>query len=360
MTPLLSRRRFLTAAGAVVVAGPSLAACAPDREQIRRLSMLNWQDYVADGLLDGFTDATGIEVVYDTYESNDELLVRLEQAGRVRRGGRSGSTFDLIVPSDNLVTRLIDAGELTELDQDQLPSLANLDPALRSLPIDPDHGFTVPWATGTTGIGYDTTVFAEPPGWEVFLDGDHAGRLSLLDETRDAFAAALFSLDEDPNSTDPTVIDAGADRLAAMLEVAELDSATYLDRLAAGELVAAQGYSSDVLQARQVNPDIGFVLPDQGALRWVDLLAVPIGAARVTNAHRFVEHYLGPEVAAANSQAVLVDTGNEAARALLPDELLADPVVFPPEDLVDRLAFTEDLGNEVEARYAEAFDRLRG
>jgi spermidine/putrescine-binding protein len=150
----------------------------------------------------------------------------------------------------------------------------------------------VPWATGTTGIGYDRTVFSEPPGYDVFLDPTYSGRTTVLAEIRDAFGLALFSLDLDPNTRSPADIDAAANRLIEMKQVIRgFDSSGYLEGLASGDLVAAHAYSSDLAQAREVNPNLDYVLPPQGALRWVDSLAVPIDAppsCQCLPIHRFL------------------------------------------------------------------------
>jgi spermidine/putrescine transport system substrate-binding protein len=357
---MLSRRQFLTqsAAAFALIAAGGLAACG-DPRQANKLSFLNWQDYIDERLLGDFTTRSAIEVTYETYESNDELARRLAQAQRVREGGRSGTSFDLIVPSDNFVTRFRSADLLLELDPEELPNLANLADVFRREEFDPGNRFSVPWATGTTGIGYDTTVFTSPPGYEVFADSATAGQTSILNETRDAFALALFDLGLDPNTTIQSDIDQAADRLIAMKTAgAVFDSAAYLDRLISGEVAAAQAYSSDLLQAREANPNLAFVLPDTGGLRWVDNLAVPADAPRPANSLEFINFYLEPEISASNSVAVRVDTGNEAAREFLPDEILSDPVVFPPEEILDRLYFTADLGDS-EDLYDEAWKRVQ-
>jgi spermidine/putrescine transport system substrate-binding protein len=338
---------------------PALLAACGDPRAADKLSFLNWQDYIDERLLDDFTNRTGIAITYETYASNDDLARRLALAQQARQGGRSGTSFDLIVPSDNFVTRFRNAGALAELDADSITGLENLDPAMRRAEFDPGNRFTVPWATGTTGIGYDTTVFLEPPGYDVFLDAAHAGRTSVLAEIRDAFALALFSMGEDPNTTDAALIEAGADLLIEMKAVIRgFDSTEYLDSLASGELVAAHAYSSDVLQAREQNPNLAFVLPEQGALRWVDSLAVPIDAPRPDKAFDFISFYLEPEVAAANSTFVRVDTGNAAASGFIPEDVLADPAIFPPESVLDSLVFTADLGDDEEL-YETAWERVQ-
>ncbi|HLF42389.1 MAG TPA: spermidine/putrescine ABC transporter substrate-binding protein [Acidimicrobiia bacterium] len=357
---MLSRRQFLTqsAAAFALIAAGGLAACG-DPRQANKLSFLNWQDYIDQRLLDDFTTRSGIEVTYETYESNDELARRLAQAQRVREGGRSGTSFDLIVPSDNFVTRFRNADLLAEIDPDGIPNLSNLDDVFRREEFDPGNRFSVPWATGTTGIGYDTTVFTTPPGYEIFADPATAGQTSILNETRDAFALALFDLGLDPNTSTESEIEQAADRLIAMKGAgAVFDSSGYLDRLVAGEVAAAQAYSSDLLQAQESNPNLAFVLPESGGLRWVDSLAIPSGSPRPANSLRFIDFYLEPEISASNSVAVRVDTGNKAARDFLPDEILNDPVVFPPDEILDRLFFTADLG-DAENLYDAAWKRVQ-
>ncbi len=228
-------------------------------------------------------------------------------------------------------------------------------PAQRQLDADPGNRYSVPWATGTTGIGYDTTVFSEPPTWDVFLDATHKGKMSLLKERREAFAAALFSLGKDPNTTSPADISAAQARLTEFTANAALDSAGYLDGLATGSLVAAHGYSTDVLQARKRNPKLAFTIPKAGSTRWVDLLCIPASAPNPEGANQLIAFYLGPKVSAANAAYNLVATGNQAAAEFVPKDVLEDPAVYPPEAVLSSLVFLKDLG-EGEKLYETAWD----
>ncbi len=356
----ISRRdalRLGATSALALAASPLIAACGQASDQ--RLRILNWQDYIDPNLVADFEAQAGVTVTYNTYDSNDALADQLALAGVSRRRGRDATTVDLIVPSDNLFRRLRDQGRLRPLDTGVVTEelLGNLDPSMRQLDADPGNRFGVPWATGATGIGYDATVFSEPPDWTVFLSGEQAGRMTLLNERREAFAAALYASGGDPNTTDPAELATAEETLASMLANAELDAATYLSRLAAGELVAAQAFSTDLLQARRINPDLAFVIPPQGGTRWVDLLCVPDDAPNPGLASRFVAYYLGPKVSAANAAAVQADTGNAAAREFVPAELLADRAAFPPEADAGRLTSLRDLGDD-EQLYIEAWDRV--
>lgn len=357
------RRRFLQGAAALglaPLAASLLAACGDPGD--KRLAFLNWQDYIDPAILDDFTERTDITVSYSTYASNDELEERLTLAGVARKGGRKATTVDLVVPSDNLFRSLQSGDQLQELDTSVVTKalLGNLRADLVAAEPDPGNRYSVPWATGSTGIGYDTTVFDEPPTWDVFSDPAYAGRTTLLDERREAFAAALFSLGEDPNATTAATIDAATAQLEKMAAVIDgFDSATYLDRFRGGELVAVQGYNTDVLQARADNPDLAFTIPLAGGTRWTDLLCIPTDAPNPEAANRFIAFYLDPAVSARNSEANQVDTGNQAASDEVDDDLAADPAVFPPSDVEQRLVVLQDLGS-AEDRYRDAWKSIKG
>jgi len=355
----ISRRRFLARAGmagAAAVFAPALAACSTSSKQ---LTFQNWTNYIAPDLLKGFQTQTGIAVSYETYVSNDQLASRLLLANSARRGGRSSRTFDLMVPSDNFVRQFREQGLVEAIDPSDLTNLGNLDPAFRHEGFDPDNRYTVPWATGTTGIGYDTTVFSTPPDYTVFLDDRYRGKMTMLDEVRDAYGAALFSLGFSPNTTSAAEINAATNQLIRMKKVIKgFDSTNYLQGLASGELVAAHAYNGDLLQAKETNPKLAFVLPAAGALRWVDSLAVPVHAPSPANAVTFMNYYLQAKVSASNSNFIRYDTGNQAALPLLDPAVRDNPVIFPPAAELAKLQFTVDLGGD-ERLYTEGWRKVQ-
>ena len=356
----ITRRRLIqlgALGGAALWLSPLLGACGTPDDT--RVVFLNWQDYVDPTILTDFTDETGLQVLYETYASNDELADRLALADVVRRKGRKAESFDLIVPSEYLVERLRKNELLQLLDREIVTSLDNLADAFRSSQFDPGNRYTVPWATGTTGIGFDTTVFDEPPDWDVFHDAAHKGKMTMLDEQRDSMGAALFAWARIPT---PGIRVRSTRRPTGSSEAREVirgfDSATYLDLLAGGELVCAHGYSSDVQLARERNPDLDFTIPAAGGFRWIDSLCIPATAPNPEGANRFIEFYLTPEISALNAVAVKVDTGNQAAMQFIPAEILDNPAIYPPQDVIERLRFIENVG-DAQKLYESAWERVK-
>lgn len=330
--------------------GAGLSGCGDTDE--KRLIFLNWPLYIDKNLLTDFTKRSGASVTYEVYDSNDALLRRIEQSKTRRRGGTNNG-FDLIVPSDSLFERLRDNDQIAELPA-SLVGRDNLGDRFLSSSYDPGCRFSIPWATGTTGIGYSKTAFPEPPSWDVFLDATLDGKATLLNETRDAMAVALFLLGEDPNTKDASTIAAAGKKLAEVAKVVDrFDSSGYIDSLVSGESVVAQAYSSDLLQGQRDNPDLAFVVPDDGGLRWVDVLCIPENASHPKIAQEFIEFYLEPAVSAANSVEIQADTGNEAALEFVPEELRNNAVIFDAER--ESVVFTQFLGKSTEDLYSAAF-----
>lgn len=351
----LHRRDLLrgVAATALGAAFVPLSSCG-STEDAKRLVFLNWLDYIDPAILDSFAERIDGAVTYETYGSNDELEQRLTSAGVTRRRGRKSSTFDLIVPSDSLLVELKRAGALQELPT--ISGLDALDPAFRKRGFDPGNRYSVPWATGTTGIGYSKRAFPDaPPTWASFLERPADGKATLLDESRDAMAVALWLLKEDPNTQTAATITAAGRKLAEIRRAGVEFDAEYLDKLRSGTVVLAQAFSSDVAQAMADNDDLAFVIPPEGGLRWVDSLCIPSGAPHASIAAQFIEYYLDPKVSAQNAASVRIDTGNAAAREFLPDDLVSDRLVFPDAATQERLVDTQPLSDDVAERYAKAF-----
>lgn len=326
-----------------------LGACGG--KPAEELRIYNWSDYIDPALLDGFTEETGVRVVYDTFDSNEVLETKVLQ-------GNTG--YDLVVPSNHNLPRYIAAGAVQPLDKAKLPGLSNLSPPLmeRLAAFDPGAKYAVPYMQGTIGIGYNAAEVARRlPGvaidsWAVVLEPANLARLQdcgvyFLDASEDMYAVALNYLGKDPNSTAPADYAAATDLLLkARPYVRKFHSSEYIEALANGDACVAVGYSGDVLQAKaraqeaKTGVALGYVVPKEGSQVWFDVFAIPKDAPNSDAAHRFIAYMLRPEVIARASDYTQYANANAAATALVDPAVRNDPNVYPGPELMDRLFVT--------------------
>ena len=338
----MKRRDFLAATAALAAAcrrrdaAPAAGAGAPLGAIEGSLAIYNWSDYIAPATIAGFEREFGVRVSYDTYESNEEMLAKL-QAGA---GG-----YDLVAPSSYLLPALHASRLLAPLRRDVLPNDTNIAPEFRSLPFDPEGTYTVPWQWGVTGIAWRKDLVASPPaGWEVFLDARWKQRMTMMDDGREVLGAMLKLRGRPLNDRDAGALAAAkADALVAKANLRAYKSATVKADLLAGDVWIAQLWNGDAAQAARENPAIGFMVPPQGSAIWTDAFVLLAGAPHPRAAHEFLNYALRADVAAAVADATGYGSPNAAAMALQ-----RHPVPFPSEAERARLEYFEDLGAATE------------
>lgn len=315
------------------------------------LFLYNWTDYVDPELIPAFEAEYGVEVVEDFYTSNEELLARISAGG---------SGYDVVVPSDYAVRIMIEEGDLLELQHDAIPNLVNLRDDFTDPSYDPGNTHSVPYLWGTTGLGVNVGLLGDvEPSWALVFDpevaGNLPGRVSMLDDPREVLGAALHYLGLDPNTTSEEDLQRAADLVAQAREwTAAYDSGTYQDLLVSGEVVVAQGYSGNFLEAFDGLEGFAYLVPEEGATVWTDAMAVLADAPHPCTAHAFIDFVLRAERGAALTEYIYYPSPNAAAEALIDPEVLADPAVYPPTATQERLRFLEDTG-EFETRFTDLY-----
>jgi spermidine/putrescine-binding protein len=333
------------------------------------LNLYNWPEYIPYGslaedaevtdLVAAFEEEYGVSVVVTEYDSNETMLAQID----------AGVGYDVVVPSDYMVSIMKDAGLLVKLNQGAIPNMANVDAAFTDLPYDEGNLFSAPYQWGTTGIGYLYGSIPDEDGvtWGVIFDpemsAENTGRLSLLDDERETMGAALIYLGYSINSTDPAEVDEAAALIAATKDrLAAFSSAGYWDLLTTGETNVSQGWNGDFLAAYDTAStedydayeDFGYAIPVEGAAAWVDTIAIPSTVEHPCSAHTFINFILdgfnGGELTNYNYYA----SPNAASAEFIYEEILEDPSIYPPQDVLDRLEFFEDLG-DFGTYYADAF-----
>ncbi len=331
-------RKLISAVCLALAASTAMAADQPT------VNLYNWNDYFAEDTLQKFEAATGIKPVLDLYDSNEVLEAKL-------LAGKSG--YDLVFPTARpFAARHIKAGIYQAPDRTKLSGWANLDPKLMDTlkSIDADNKFLTPYMWGTTGLGINPTKIAAILGadapadsWALVFDPAISAKLkdcgiSLMDDSTEVFAAALAYLGKDPNS----VIKADLDAAQALIEAARpniryFHSSQYISDLANGDLCVAHAYSGDALQAgdraeeAKNGVEVSYVIPKEGAVLWVDVMAIPADAPHPQQAMAFIDFMLKPENIAAASNYVFYANPNSAATALLDEELRNHPGIYPSD-----------------------------
>ena len=357
------RNTLLGAAAAALLAGQAAAA-----EGV--VHVYNWSDYIDEEVLAEFTAATGIEVVYDVFDSN-ELLETKMLAG--------GSGYDVVVPTGDFLQRQIQAGVFQKLDTSKLPNLEHMWDRIRArtASFDPGHEYSVNYMWGTTGIGYNVAAVEERLGtdtitsWDAIFKPEVISQFAdcgvhVLDAPTELIPAALNYLGHDPNSHDTDQID----EAVALLEtvrphIAQFHSSQYINALANGDICLAVGWSGDVLQARDraAEADNGVVveyaIPDEGALMWFDQMAIPADAPNPDAAHAFINYIQTPEVIAKASNYVFYANGNKASQQYILDEVLNDPAIYPSESTIDNTWVAKPYPPRVQRTVTRAWTRVK-
>ena len=365
------RFREIVFAGSLAVSlvacgGPATAVAPPttapeptqmaEVEPAQELQFFTWTEYIDPEIYTMFQEETGITVVESNFASNEEMLAKLQ-------GGATG--YDLIVPSDYTVSIMKDENMLAELDPSVVTNLGNLADRFRNVPYDPGNQYCVPYQWGTTGIGYLSSEMDAPDSWSVLFNPDPAapsyGRTTMLDDPREAFAAALVYLGYDINTTDQAQLDEAKQLLIqAKPGLSGYDSDQYDDLLAAGESVMAHGWNGDFLVAQEENEDIAYTIPKEGGVVWIDNICIPSTTPpdHKLAAEMFINYLLEPEIGAQLSNYTYYASPNKAAEAQLDPEFLSDPAVYPPADLLDKLQYIHPLG-EFESTYQRLWDEVK-
>ncbi|MCC0021754.1 MAG: polyamine ABC transporter substrate-binding protein [Nitratireductor sp.] len=308
----------------------------------------NWSDYIDESILEDFTKETGIEVIYDVFDSNEVLETKL-LAG--------GSGYDIVVPTGSFLSRQIQAGVFQKLDKSKLPNIVNMwdKVAAQTAKYDPGNEYSINYMWGTTGIGYNVEKVKEILGtdkidsWDIVFKPENLAKfkdcgVQMLNAPDEIIPAALNWLGLDPNSSNPDDLQKAEDLLLSIRpNVQKFHSSEYINALANGDICLAVGWSGDVLQARDraaeadAGVTIAYSIPKEGALMWFDQMAIPGDAKNVDEAHTFLNYIMTPQVIAKATNYVAYANGNKASQEFVDEEILNDPGIYPTEAASERL-----------------------
>lgn len=389
----LTRRRFLRsmgAGGALLGGATALSACggisgsdeaasetaggggSEPASGSGSLAISTWIQYIDVSeddenerpSLTQFTEETGIAVeYYEDVNSNEEYFATVrEQLAADEPIGR-----DIIVLTDWMAGRLLGAGWLSELNLDNIPNAANLNERLAEVAFDPERAYSLPWQSGLTGIGYNReAVGRDLTSVNDLFAEDLAGRVTFLAEMRDTMGLILASMEIDPLNHEFSEYERGIERLQQAVDAGQIrqfPGGDYTADLAAGNAVAAIGWSGDVFQLQLDDPALQFVVPAEGSLLWSDNMLVPANAANQAAAEQFMDFVYRPEIAAqiaAYVNYITPVTGAQEALAELDPELAESEFIFPTEESLTNTFDFKLLDEDEEAEYQNLFQGVIG
>lgn len=314
----IRRRRFLTGAAAL---GISLRLPDDALATGEQVSFYNWENNIGESTLADFSESSGINVRYELFAGNDELFAKL-------RGGNPG--YDLIVPGNETVERMLQAQMLQPLDHSRIPALENIDPLLLDPGFDPGRRYSVPYLWGSIGIAYrKSAVNQVPTSWnDLFTSDQYAGRIALLDDPLIVMRLAMKAMGKSLNELSDANIAAAEVMLRKQRDnIVAFAPDNGQDLLLSGEADLVMEWNSDILRAIADDDDIGYTVPDEGGLLWEDALCIPAGAPDAANAHNLINFLLSPDTAATIASHVQQATPNTAARAQMPPSYTTNPAL---------------------------------
>ena len=334
------KKRLLSLSLAALLCIPSFAGCftakAAAADTGVTINVYNWGQYISDGT-DGyldvnaaFTEATGIQVNYMTFDTNESLYTKLKTGG---------SSYDIIVPSDYMAGRLIDEGLVQKLDFSNIPNYQYINEAYKNTAYDPNNEYSVPYTWGTVGVIYNTKYVDEADigSWDLLWNDKYAGKILMFDNNRDAFAIAESRLGYSLNTTDSVALTACAELLKQQKPVVQqyvMDQ--IFDKMTREEAWIAPYYAGDYLTMLEDNPDLGFYFPEEGFNLFIDCMMIPSSAEHKAEAEAYINFLLSPEVCGENLDYLGYSATEDAAKEYMDPEMASNDIAYPSTETLAR------------------------
>ena len=301
-----------------------------------KVYVYNWGEYISDGSDDSldinkaFEELTGVEVVYSTFASNEELYAKL----------RSGSvSYDVVIPSDYMIGRMRTEGLLQKINFDNVPNYRYIDENYKSMVYDPDNEYSVPYTWGTVGIIYNKNMVDENDvkSWNIFWDARYLGEMLMFDNSRDAFAISLKRLGYSYNTTDEDELREAAEELKKQKPLIQgyvMDE--IFDKMLGEEAALAPYYAGDAITMIEDNPNLGYAVPEEGTNLFVDAMCIPAASKNPELAEMYINFMCETEVAAANCEFIGYSTPHTEALSILDPEISENEIAYPPQEVLDK------------------------
>lgn len=337
--------------------GGVLCACGGQGAESKpkgEVNVYNWGEYIDEELLAQFEQETGIHVNYTNYEHNEAMYSKIKQGG---------VNYDVVIPSDYMISRMIQEDMLEEINFDNVPNFANIMEEYRNPDYDPTNAYSVPYAGGVVGIIYNSTVVTEPvTSWEIMFSDQYAGEVLMIDNSRDAFGIALKYLGYSQNTTNADEIQAACDLIAdaqarGVYKGYVMDQV--FDKMESGEAAISAYYAGDYLTMVENNPDLKFAIPEEGSNQFMDAMCILKGAANKENAEAFINFMCDVDVATQNAEYIWYTSPVKGVRENLELDEETDAVMYPDPAILEKCEFFIHLPQETLDLYSDLWVKLK-
>ena len=352
---VLFRRVIPAVICAVFVFGGFYYAQESNMMNSEKVVVYNWGEYLDPEVLTLFEQETGIDVVYEEFETNEILYPKIS-SGAI--------AYDVICPSDYMIQRMIENNLLAEINFDNIPNIKNIgkDYMEQSRQFDPENKYSVPYCWGTVGILYNKTMVDEPiTSWSVLWDEKYKDNILMQDSVRDAFGVTLKYLGYSLNSTDLDELTEARDLLIKqkpLVQAYVIDQVR--DKMIGNEAAIGVIYSGEAIYTQKENPDLEYVITEEGSNIWIDSWVIPKNAENKENAEKFINFLCRPEIALMNFEYITYSTPNSEARKLIEDEAIRNSeIAFPDLSKYDNLETFQYLGTEADQTYGELWNQVK-
>ena len=352
------KKSFSVLALALSLGVLTLAGCASGggaSSGAGELRVFNWGEYIDPEVIEEFQAETGIKVIYEEFETNEVMYAKLAQ---------DPSAYDILCPSDYMISKLIEQGMLQELDASRLPTAHEQigdSYWTESEGFDPGNKYSVPYCWGTVGILYNKTMVSEPiTSWSVLWDKQYAGSILMQDSVRDAMMIPLVMNGASINTLDEAELERATQMLIEQKPLVQAYVVDQVrDKMIGNEAAIGVIFSGEAIYTQRENPDLEYVIPEEGSNVWIDSWVITNGAKNVDNAYAWIEYMSRPDVALKNFDYITYSTPNEGARDLIEDEEIRNSEIAFPDLSKYKLETYVYLGEEGDALYNDYWMRIK-
>ena len=356
---------IMAVAAVAALSAVTMSGCGKSAEKAGgagEVYVYNWGEYIDEDVIAQFKEETGIDVIYDMFETNEEMYPVIE-AGGVK--------YDAVCPSDYMIQKMIENNMLAEINFDNVPNIKEIYSKYMDMSrsFDPDNKYSVPYCWGTVGILYNTSMVAPedaPTKWSDLWDEKFKDNILMQDSVRDAFMVALKSLGYSMNTTNEAEIAEARDLLIKqkpLVQAYVIDQVR--DKMIGGEAAMGVIYSGEMLYIQQEVADLGldysleYVIPEEGTNLWLDSWVIPANAPNKENAEKWINFLCRPDIAKKNFEYITYPTPNKGAFDLLDSDLQNNKAVFPDTDSLKNCEVFQYLGTDVDSIYNEYWKEVK-